>query len=227
MAANQGNIFRRAWTGAGDFFDERFDMRRVLKEFAGHEVPAHVNWLYCFGGITLLCFLIQALTGILLAFYYEPTIDTAYDSILNIMDDVPFGVFLRSLHAWTANIMILMVILHMLRVFFHAAYRPPRELNWMTGVLLFFITVTFGFSGYLLPMNQLSYWATKVGSEIALEMPLIGTQIHAFLLGGEKISDATLSRFYAIHVVILPITIGILLGLHFLMVRKQGIADPL
>ncbi|GBE57121.1 cytochrome b6 [bacterium BMS3Abin01] len=228
MAGAEGNgIMKRMWTGVGDFFDERFDMRRVIKEFAEHNVPDHVNWLYCFGGITFLCFLIQLVTGILLAFYYQPTMDQAYSSILHIMDDMPFGVFIRSLHAWTANIMILMVILHMLRVFFHAAYRPPRELNWLTGVLLFFITVTFGFSGYLLPMNQLSYWATKVGSEISASMPFIGPSIQAFLLGGAKIADATLTRFYAIHVVILPVTITILLGLHFLMVRKQGIADPL
>ncbi len=227
MAGEKGNIFKRAWTAVADFFDERFDMRRVVSEFAGHNVPAHVNWLYCFGGITFLAFLIQALTGILLAFYYQPTIDQAYSSVLHIMEDVPFGVFIRSLHAWTANIMILMVILHMLRVFFHAAYRPPRELNWMTGVILFFTTVTFGFSGYLLPMNQLSYWATKVGSEIAGSMPFVGSEIQTFLLGGTKIADATLSRFYAIHVIILPIAISVLLGLHFLMVRKQGIADPL
>lgn len=213
--------------GVIDFLDERFEVRRVAKEFAEHRVPDHANWLYCFGGITFLCFMIQAVTGILLAFYYQPTTEAAYRSILFIMDEMPFGVMLRSLHAWTANLMILMVTLHMLRVFFHGAYRPPRELNWVTGVLLFFMTVTFGFSGYLLPMNQLAFWATKVGSEIAGGLPLVGHYIQAFLLGGDKISDATLSRFYAIHVIILPITLTLLLALHFFMVRKQGIADPL
>ena len=210
-----------------DFFDERFNVREFAKEFAGHPVPAHVNWLYCFGGITFLCFVIQAISGVLLAFYYQPTTDAAYRSILHIMDDVPFGAFLRGIHAWTANIMILMVTLHMLRVFFHGAYRPPREFNWVTGVALFFLTVTFGFSGYLLPMNQLSYWATKVGAEIAGSMPFIGHQVQAFLLGGTKISDATLSRFYAIHVIILPLTVIALLGVHFKMVRDKGIAEPL
>jgi quinol-cytochrome oxidoreductase complex cytochrome b subunit len=213
--------------GVVDFLDERFEVRRVARDFADHRVPDHVNWLYCFGGITFLCFMIQAVTGVLLAFYYQPTTEAAYRSILFIMDEMPFGVMLRSLHAWTANLMILMVTLHMLRVFFHGAYRPPRELNWVTGVLLFFMTVTFGFSGYLLPMNQLAFWATKVGSEIAGGLPLVGVNIQAFLLGGEKISDATLSRFYAIHVIILPITLTILLAAHFFMVRKQGIADPL
>lgn len=211
----------------GDFFDDRFEMRRVLREFADHNVPDHVNWLYCFGGVTFLCFLIQALTGILLAFYYQPTAEGAYSSVLRIMDDVPFGVIVRSLHSWTANIMIIMVIFHMLRVFFHGAYRPPREMNWLTGVLLFFMTITFGFSGYLLPMNQLAYWATKVGTEIAGAMPFVGQYIQAFLLGGEKIGDATLTRFYAIHVIILPVVLTGTLLLHFLMVRKQGIADPL
>jgi quinol-cytochrome oxidoreductase complex cytochrome b subunit len=211
----------------GDFFDERFEMRRVLREFAEHNVPDHVNWLYCFGGITFLCFVIQIFTGILLAFYYQPTADAAYSSVLHIMEDVPFGSLVRSVHAWTANIMIIMVVFHMLRVFFHGAYRPPRELNWLTGVLLFFMTITFGFSGYLLPMNQLAFWATKVGTEIAGAMPFVGTYIQAFLLGGDKIGDATLTRFYTIHVVVLPVVLTMFLALHFLMVRKQGIADPL
>ena len=210
-----------------DFLDDRFDIRRATREFVNHPVPDHVNWLYCFGGVTFLCFLIQAVTGILLAFYYKPTINDAYTSVLHIMDDIPFGVMIRSLHAWTANIMIIMVVFHMLRVFFHGAYRPPRELNWLTGVILFFITITFGFSGYLLPMNQLSYWATKVGTEIAGAIPFVGQYAQAFLLGGEKIGDATLTRFYTIHVIILPVVISGLLVAHFLMVRKQGIADPL
>ncbi len=213
--------------GVIDFLDERFEVRRGWREFANHPVPSHVNWLYCFGGITFLSFLIQLVTGVLLAFYYEPSMETAYSSVLHIMDDLPFGVLIRSLHAWTANIMIIMVVFHMLRVFFHGAYRPPRELNWLTGVILFFITITFGFSGYLLPMNQLSYWATKVGTEIAGAIPFVGQYVQVFLLGGEKIGDATLTRFYTIHVIILPITISALLAAHFLMVRKQGIADPL
>ncbi len=213
--------------GVVDFLDERLDVRRISREFAEHKVPDHVNWLYCFGGITFLCFLIQAATGVLLAFYYRPGSDTAYTSVLHIMDDMPYGVVIRSLHAWTANIMIIMVIVHMLRVFFHGAYRPPRELNWVTGVLLFFMTVTFGFSGYLLPMNQLSYWATKVGTEIAGAMPFVGGYLQDFLLAGSKIGDATLTRFYTIHVIILPIVLSMFLAAHFYMIRKQGIADPL
>lgn len=210
-----------------DFLDDRLDIRRAGREIANHPVRAHVNWLYCFGGISFLCFVIQVLTGVLLAFYYQPTTEAAYRSIIHIMDEIPFGVFIRSTHAWTANIMIFMVIVHMLRVFFHGAYRPPREFNWIVGVFLFFITVTFGFSGYLLPMNQLAYWATKVGSEIAGSLPFVGPEVQAFLLGGEKIGDATLTRFYAIHVVILPVIISALLGAHFKMVRDKGIADPL
>ncbi|MBE0429232.1 MAG: cytochrome b N-terminal domain-containing protein [Thermoleophilia bacterium] len=217
----------RPFKAIGDFFDERFEMRRVLREFADHNVPDHVNWLYCFGGITFLCFLIQAFTGILLAFYYQPTMDDAYSSVLFIMEEVPYGAIVRSLHAWTANIMIIMVIIHMLRVFFHGAYRPPREMNWLTGVLLFFMTITFGFSGYLLPMNQLAYWATKVGTEIAGAMPFVGSYVQVFLMGGERISDATLTRFYTIHVIILPVVLSLFLVLHFVMIRKQGISEPL
>lgn len=213
--------------GLIDFLDERFEVRRVTREFIDHQVPDHVNWLYCFGGITFLCFLIQVVTGVLLAFNYQPTMDGAYSSILHIMDDVPFGVLIRSIHAWTANIMIFMVILHMMRVFFHGAYRPPRELNWLTGVILFFITITFGFSGYLLPMNQLSYWATKVGTEIAGAIPIVGPGVQAFLLGGDKIGDPTLTRFYTMHIVILPVVVSALLAGHFYMVRKQGISEPL
>ena len=147
--------------------------------------------------------------------------------MLNIMEQVPFGAFVRGLHAWTANVMILMATLHMLKVFFISAYRPPREFTWVSGVTLFFVTVFFGFSGYLLPMNQLSYWATTVGTEIAGAFPFVGSYVQLFLLGGGKISGETLTRFYALHVLVLPATIIVLLAAHFSMIRRQGISEPL
>ncbi len=209
------------------YLDRRYRLREPLEYQLNKRIPAHLNWTNCFGGITFVCFSVQALTGILLAFYYKPTLPEAYQSVLRIMEQVPFGAFVRGLHAWTANVMIFMATLHMLKVFFISAYRPPREFTWVSGVFLFFVTVTFGFSGYLLPMNQLSYWATTVGTQIAGAMPLVGSYAQLFLLGGAKIGGETLTRFYALHVLVLPAVIIVLLAAHFSMIRRQGISEPL
>ena len=209
------------------WLDRRYRLREPVEYQLNKRIPAHLNWTNCFGGITFVCFSLQALTGILLAFYYKPTMAEAYPSVLRIMETVPFGAFVRGLHAWTANIMIFMVLLHLLKVFFISAYRPPRELTWVSGVTLFFVTVFFGFSGYLLPMNQLAYWATTVGTQIAGAFPFVGKYAQLFLLGGNKISGETLTRFYALHVLVLPAVIIVLLAAHFSMIRRQGISDPL
>lgn len=209
------------------FFDRRYRIREPLEYQLNKRIPSHLNWTNCFGGMTFITFGIQVLTGILLAFYYRPTMDEAYSSVLYIMNEVPFGAFVRGLHAWTANVMIALAILHMLKVFSIGAYRPPREFTWISGVFLFFVTVTFGFSGYLLPMNELAYWATTVGTEIAGAMPFIGEYAQVFLLGGTQITGATLTRFYALHVLVLPAIILILLAAHFVMIRRQGISEPL
>lgn len=209
------------------YLDRRYRLREPLEYQLNKRIPAHLNWTNCFGGITFVCFSLQALTGILLAFYYKPTMAEAYTSVLRIMEEVPFGAFVRGLHAWTANVMIFMAMLHMLKVFFISAYRPPREFTWVSGVLLFFVSVFFGFSGYLLPMNQLAYWATTVGAEIAGAFPLVGEYARLFLLGGGKIGGETLTRFYALHVLVLPAAIIVLLAAHFSMIRRQGISEPL
>jgi len=209
------------------FFDRRYRIRGAVEGQMNKRMPRHLTWTNCFGGMTFVCFLIQVVTGILLAFYYKPTMDEAYASVQRIMEDVPFGAFVRSVHAWTSNVMILLVTVHMLKVFFLSAYRPPRELTWVSGVLLFFLTLFFGFSGYLLPMNQLSYWATTVGAEIAGGLPIVGDEIRRFLLGGDVVSDATLTRFYTLHVVVLPALVVTFLGAHFAMIRRQGISQPL
>lgn len=209
------------------YLDRRYRLREPLEYQLNKRIPAHLNWTNCFGGITFVCFSLQALTGILLAFYYKPSMAEAYTSVLRIMEEVPFGAFVRGLHAWTANVMIFMATLHMLKVFFISAYRPPREFTWVSGVFLFFVSVFFGFSGYLLPMNQLAYWATTVGAEIAGAFPLVGEQARLFLLGGGKIGGETLTRFYALHVLVLPAAIIVLLAAHFSMIRRQGISEPL
>jgi quinol-cytochrome oxidoreductase complex cytochrome b subunit len=209
------------------WFDRRYRLRGPLEYQLNKRIPPHLNWTNCFGGITFICFGVQVITGILLAFYYKPTLAEAYPSVLRIMETVPFGAFVRGLHAWTANVMILMAIIHMVKVFWINAYRPPREFTWVSGVFLFFVTITFGFSGYLLPMNQLSYWATTVGTEIAGAFPVVGPYAQSFLVGGAKIGAETLTRFYALHVLVLPAAILVLLVGHFSMIRRQGISQPL
>ncbi len=207
--------------------DERLDIKDGLYKVLTKPVPKHVNWLFCFGGISFLLFIVQIITGVFLLLYYKPTIEEAYKSIVEITNNISFGWLMRGLHHWAANLMIGMVIVHMLRVFFHGAYKPPRDFNWITGLLLFMLTLTFGFTGYLLPWSQLSYWATTVGTETLNAVPFIGQYLLVFARGSTDVSQDTLTRFFAIHVVILPFIITFFLIAHFLMIRKQGISGPL
>lgn len=216
------------WQSVVGWVDERYQIVEPMRKLLSK--PVHrfsTRWWYCLGGITFVLFLIQGFTGILLAFYYKPTPEQAYPSILFIENEVHFGAAIRSIHHWSANAMVIMVVAHMLRVFISGAFKPPRELNWITGMLLLIITLGFGFTGYLLPWDQRAFWATTVGSEIAGGIPWIGDLSLVFLRGGWEVGAITLSRFYAIHVLVLPIAIIVLLGLHFLMIRRQGIARPL
>jgi quinol-cytochrome oxidoreductase complex cytochrome b subunit len=191
-------------------------------------VPKHAtNYIYCFGGIAFVLFVILAATGIMLAIYYQPTPDKAYQSVLDITTNVKFGWLIRSIHRWAAGGMVLLVFAHMLRVFFTGAYKAPRELNWLTGVLLLVLTMGFGFTGYLLPWDQKAYWATKVGTDIAGSVPLVGHFLLVSLRGGEQISAATLGRFYDLHIMVLPAVILILLLGHFWMIRRHGISGRL
>ena len=192
------------------------------------QVPMHKYsaWYY-FGGITLFLFIIQIITGILLLFYYKPTEAAAFESVRFIMTKVEFGWLIRSAHAWSANLMIFTVFIHIFSTFFMRAYRPPRELTWVTGVFLFFMTLGTGFTGYLLPWNELSFFATKVGTQIAGSVPYIGDFLRTILRGGEEVSDATLGRFFAFHVIVLPLGIFAFLGLHLAFVQLQGMSEPL
>ena len=207
--------------------DRRLEIKEALSKALKKPVPKHINWSFCFGGLTFFLFIIQAFTGILLTLYYRPTPEGAYESVRHITNHVAFGWLIRGIHHWGANAMILMVIFHMLRVYFYGAYKSPRELNWVVGVGLLGITLAFGFTGYLLPWDQVAFWATTVGSQIAGAVPVVGGPLLLMMRGGEMVTGETLTRFFAGHIIILPVVTVVLLGLHFLMIRRQGISGPL
>lgn len=211
-----------------NWFDERYGISNLEDFFAKKTVPVHKHFIwYYFGGITLFLFFIQVITGILLLFYYKPSAAEAYESVKFIMTKVEFGWLVRSVHSWSANLMVFSAYAHLFSTFFLKAYRPPREATWITGVFLFFMVLGLGFTGYLLPWNELSFFATKVGTQIAGSVPIVGSYLRTILRGGEEISDATLTRFFAFHVMVLPIAVVGLLGLHLVMVQLQGMSEPL
>jgi hypothetical protein len=216
------------WSRTVDWIDERLDIVEPMGKILKKPVPLFAtHWMYCFGGITFLLFIIQCITGVMLAFYYKPTPEDAYASIQFIENEVRFGYAIRAIHHWSANGMVVMVVAHMVRVFITGAYKPPRELNWVNGTFLGILTLAFGLTGYLLPWDQRAYWATTVATEIAGGMPQIGDIALVFMRGGWDVTAITLSRFFAAHVLVLPVAIIVLMGLHFLMIRRQGIARPL
>jgi quinol-cytochrome oxidoreductase complex cytochrome b subunit len=213
---------------AADWVDDRYKISEPFTKILKKPVPKYaLNWFYCLGGITAFLFVVQGVTGILLAFYYKPTPDAAYASIQYIETQVYFGSAIRAIHHWCANGMIVVCVAHMLRVFIMGAYKKPRELNWVSGVLLLVLTLVFGFTGYLLPWDQRAFWATTVGSEIAGAIPAIGNLALVFLRVGWNVTGETLSRFYGLHVIIVPLATVVFMGAHFLMIRRLGIAKPL
>ena len=214
--------------GAAAWLEERVRYGGVEGFLRHKEVPRHRYAVsYYTGGITLFFFLIQVLTGLLLLMYYRPTADAAFESIRLITSKVRFGWLVRAIHIWSANLMILAAFLHLAANFFTKSYRRPREVTWLTGAGLLFITLTFGFTGYLLPWNTLAYFATQVGTEIAGDVPVIGNAVLVLLRGGQDVTEATLSRFFGIHVAILPALTTLLLGLHLLLVQVHGLSRPL
>ena len=224
-----GSESRRGfWTRLGDWLDERLDVRVPLQAFLKKPVPKHaIRWYFCLGGITFALFVIQGVTGLLLSLYYKPTPEGAYESILFIMNNVRFGWLIRSFHSWSATLMIATCILHMLRVYITGAYKRPRELNWVAGMFLGLLTLAFGFTGYLLPWDQKAFWASTVGSQIAGLIPLVGDSLLGMLRGGPDVTGVTLTRFYGIHMLVLPAFTFIFLGVHFVIIRRQGISGPL
>lgn len=181
-----------------------------------------VTYSFGLGILSVLSFLILSVTGILLMFYYSPTVERAYGDIVRLQTQIPFGQLLRNLHRWGAHVMVIVVVLHMVRVFYTGAYKPPREFNWVVGVFLLLLTLGASFTGYLLPWDQLAYWAITVGTSVASYAPLLGSQSRQFLLGGTEISQEALIRFYSLHVMVIPAGIALLTSLHMWRVRKDG-----
>jgi quinol-cytochrome oxidoreductase complex cytochrome b subunit len=209
------------------WLDDRLGLRTIA-ELAEHKtVPVHsaTRWYY-FGGITLFLFGIQLITGTLLLFYYRPTVAEGFDSVRFLMTRVEFGWLIRSIHSWSANLLIFTAFVHMFSVVFTHAYRPPRELTWASGILLLGLALGFGFSGYLLPWNQISYFATKVGTDVAGSTPVAGKAIARILRGGDDVGAPTLTRFFALHVMVLPLLAATLIGVHILLVQKHGMSTP-
>src|SRR5215510_5148252 len=201
------------------WFDKRLGIDVVVKLAYEKEVPRHRHTIwYYFGGMTLFLFVVQVITGILLLLYYRPSSENAFESVQFIMTEVQFGWLIRSIHSWSANLMILTLFIHMFSVYFMQAYDRPRELTWVSGVVLLLLSVTFGFSGYLLPWNTVSFFATKVGTDIAGVVPIAGHTILRFLRGGDEVTGATLTRFFGFHVAVLPAMATVFIGIHVLMV---------
>jgi quinol-cytochrome oxidoreductase complex cytochrome b subunit len=209
------------------WLDERLGLSSIGALVAHKTVPFHSGTLwYYFGGVTLFLFAIQVATGILLLLYYRPTSTEAYESVQFIMTRVEFGWLVRSVHSWSANLMILSAFVHMFSVAFLRAYRRPRELTWLSGVALLALALAFGFSGYLLPWNTVSYFATKVGTDMAASVPVIGPALARFLRGGDDVGGATLTRFFGFHVAVLPAVTTLLVIVHLALVQKAGISSP-
>ncbi len=205
-------------------------------------VPRHalkLRFTWCMGGIALFAFIVECVTGILLMFYYHPTVDMAYLDMKYLQYDVPFGQLLRNIHRWGAHLMVLAVMLHMLRVFLTGSYKPPREFNWVVGVSLLTMTLLMSFTGYLLPWDQLAYWAITVGTNMGAATPVLGAEgpfsitnkfndVRFVLLGGTTVGANALLRFYVLHVILVPVVVCVFMAIHFWRIRKDGgISKPL
>ncbi len=214
---------------AGRFFnwlDSRLRLRPIGKTLLDEPIPGGASWIYVFGSATLFLFALQAVTGMFLVIYYAPTPDHAYDSIRFIEEEVSSGAFVRGLHHWGASGMVVAIGLHMLQTFLYGAYKPPRELMWMAGVVLFLIVMAFAFTGYLLPWDQTAYWATQVGINMVGTVPLVGEFLMRVMRGGDQLGALTLSRFFAVHVLFLPAVIITLIAAHLFILRRVGPAGP-
>jgi len=209
-----------------DWVEERTGLVGGVKYLLFRNVPRDVNWMQTLGSATLTAFLVQATTGVFLAMYYKPDPDRAYESIQHITNDVTLGWLVRGMHRWGASLFIILMFLHMARTFLFGAYKYPRELNWIIGVLLLVTGMAEGFTGYLLPWDQTAYWATVVGINLNATAPIAGPFLAQFLQGGANIGPDTLSKFYSIHMLLLPGGIMALIGLHMYLVIRLGVTSP-
>jgi len=209
------------------WIDERVKIQ-ALVDYMGHKsVPKHRHsiWYY-FGGISLFFFIVQVCSGILLLLYYRPGADTAYESVKFIITQVQFGWLIRAIHSWSANLMIFSAFIHMFSVYFTKAYQKPRELTWVSGVVLLGLSLFFGFSGYLLPWNELAFFATKVGTGMVGAVPVIGDFFLKLMRGSDQVTGATITRFFGLHVAVLPALFTVILTIHLLLVQRQGMSEP-
>ncbi len=210
-----------------EWLDERFGWDRLSEPLRHKTVPVHrQSYWYYLGGITLFLFVVQVCTGILLLLYYRPSANEAFESVQYLVTKVQFGWLVRSIHSWSANLMVLTAFAHMFSVLFLKAYTKPREMTWVSGMILLMLVMGFGFSGYLLPWNTLAFFATKVGTQIAGQVPFVGKWIRVFLRGGEEVTGATLTRFFGFHVAVLPGLATLLIGLHLALIQLLGISVP-
>jgi menaquinol-cytochrome c reductase cytochrome b subunit len=224
---------RQIQTAVVNWLDERFPFTRTVDEALYQRVPNYANaFYYCFGGMVFILIVFQFITGIFLAFYYVPDAAgnpaAAYTSVKDvIMGQVYLGWLIRGVHFWSANLLVVMIVMHMARVFWTGSYRAPRELNWMVGVIMLLIILAFSLTGYLLPWDTKAYWATSVTIKIAASAPILGGLTETLLQGGPTLGPNTLQRFFAIHVFVLPAVIVLLMYVHFRLIRAQGISEPL
>jgi menaquinol-cytochrome c reductase cytochrome b subunit len=206
--------------------DERTGVAGFTKGMLFRKVPKGTNWFYTLGSATMFAFLSQAVTGVFLAMYYDPNPSRAYDSVQHITNDVFLGSLVRGMHRWGATVMIVLIFLHLGRVFFFGAYKYPRELNWVVGVVLLVMTLMMGLTGYLLPFDQRSFWATIVAVNLNGTAPVLGPYLADFLRAGPEFGATTLSRFYAMHMLLIPGLIAALIGVHLYLVVKLGTTAP-
>jgi quinol-cytochrome oxidoreductase complex cytochrome b subunit len=217
---------REAGITAIDWVDERTSLSGGVRWLLFRKVPKGTNWFYTLGSATMFAFLNQAVTGVFLAMYYDPSPTNAYESVRHITNDVFLGEFVRGMHKWGSTVMVVLIFLHMGRTFFFGAYKYPRELNWIIGVVLVVLTLVMSLTGYLLPFDQRSYWATVVAMNINGTGPLVGPYLAQFLLAGPQFGATTLSRFYSIHMLLVPGAIIALIGAHLYLVAKLGTTAP-
>jgi menaquinol-cytochrome c reductase cytochrome b subunit len=208
------------------WLDERTGMSPFLRGFLYRKVPKGTNWYYTLGSATMFAFLSQAVTGVFLAMFYEPDATRAYSSASHITNDVFLGELVRGMHKWGSSVMIILIFLHMGRTFVFGAYKYPRELNWIIGVILLVLTLMMGLTGYLLPFDQRSFWATVVAVNINASGPIIGPYLADFLRAGAEFGGTTIPRFYAIHMLLVPVLIAALIGAHLYLVAKLGTTAP-
>jgi len=208
-----------------DWFQERLEIQAIADDITSKYVPPHVNIFYCLGGITLTCFIVQVATGFAMTFYYRPTVTEAFASVQYIMTEVNFGWLIRSVHRWSASMMVLNMILHVCRVYLTGGFKKPRELTWVTGVALASVTVSFGVTGYSLPWDQVGYWACKIVTGVPDAIPVVGTLVVGLLRGGVSVGQSTLTRFYSAHTFVLPVVAAVLMLTHFVMILSKEFQD--